>query len=318
MILKFAASIAIIVISAVLLLEILDRRDSAWKSFLYDEKGSKTRLKVATVAMECDTVPEKNRDIMVEIIHRILIDQPGVDLIVFGETILGWYKHPPNTEEYHRQIAEPIPGLTALKMAELARENKIHISFGITERDDDKIYNSQVLLNPNGEIAAVQRKNNPKDMPFQSGSKPITFASINGVKTGIVICYDIQSAATVEAIRNGRPDMIILSNADWSDEWDDNNFAAGYLARRFNSWVVSANRFGNEGDIHWDGHIEISNPLGDLRVEKKAGARYAFYDIGFDRSPSKLKNILRRTYMKISLAYFILKNMRTALGYIRN
>lgn len=193
MILKLAASIAIIIILAVLLLEIFDRRDSAWKSFLYDERRAQTRLKVVTVAMECDVVPEKNRENMVDIIHRILIDQPGVDLIIFGETILGWYKHPPNTEEYHLQIAEPIPGLTTLRMAELARENEIHISFGITERDDDRIFNSQVLLDTNGEIIAVQRKKNPKDMPFQSGSKPITFASINGIRTGIVICYGYHS-----------------------------------------------------------------------------------------------------------------------------
>ncbi len=310
--------ITVLIASIAVLLERSEKRGSMLKSFLYDEKDAEKRLKVTTVAMQCDLDPESNRRKMVQMINDIKDDHSDVELIVFGETILGWYKKPPETREYHEEIAETIPGITTEVISKLALQKEIYITFGIVERDGGKLYNSQVLVDPKGEIIAVQRKKNPKCESFQPGDRPVMFLDINGVKTGIVICFDIQSELTAKEISENEPHLIIISNADWGNNWDTRNFGVGYLARRFNSWIVSSNRFGDEGDIHWDGHIEISSPMGELRCLKKSEEQYAYYDLGFDLDQSQAKKTLRKAYMKMSLAYHTLKNLDIALKYVKN
>ncbi len=309
---------AILIISIAVVLEISEKKGSMLKTLLYNEKKAVKRLKVATVAMQCDVDPEKNRKKMVDIINDIKRSHRDIELIVFGETILGWYKKPPEIREYHEEIAETIPGMTTQLVSKSALQNEIYVSFGIVERDNDKLYNTQVLIDPKGEILAVQRKKNPKCASFQAGDRPITFVDIDGIKTGIVICFDIQSKMTARAISENEPDLLIISNADWSNEWDTRNFGVGYLARRFNSWIVSSNRFGDEGDIHWDGHIEISNPVGDICCLRKSGEQYAYYDIGFDPHQSQVKKTIRKAYLKISLVTHILKNLDIAIRYVKN
>ncbi|UCD58982.1 MAG: carbon-nitrogen hydrolase family protein, partial [Candidatus Hydrogenedentota bacterium] len=139
---------AILIISVVSFLEISEKKGSIFRRFLYNEKEADKRLKVATIAMQCDVDPEVNRRKMVGMIHHVKDAHPDVELIVFGETILGWYKKVPETRQYHEEIAEPIPGITTRLMSKSALENKIHISFGMVERDDGKLYNSQVLIDP--------------------------------------------------------------------------------------------------------------------------------------------------------------------------
>ena len=310
--------IASLFICLALFLEVSEKKGSMLKSFLYNEKEADKRLRIATVAMQCDIDPETNRRKMVEIIDDIKDEHSNVELIVFGETILGWYQKPPETGDYHEEIAETIPGITSRLISRLALENKIYVSFGIVEKDDGKLFNAQVLIDPKGEIIAVQRKRNPKCESFQPGDRPVMFVDINGVKTGIVICFDIQSELTAKEISENEPHLVIISNADWSNDWDTRNFGIGYLARRFNSWIVSSNRFGDEGEIHWDGHIEISSPMGDLCCLKKSEEQYAYYDVGFDLDQSQAKKTLRKAYMKMSLAYHTLKNLDIALKYVRN
>jgi (R)-amidase len=289
-----------------------------FKSFLYNPREASKRLRVATVAMECDVDPENNRKKIVNIVNDIINDYPDVELIVFGEAVLGWFRNQPETAEYHRRIAETIPGITTQLVSELALKHEIFITFGLVERDNDRIYNSQVLINPQGEIIAVHRKKNLRIESFHPGDTPITFVNIDGIKTGIVICSDIRSDLTTKEIFRNEPALIIFSNADWTNDWDKRNFAAGYFARRFDSWVVSSNRFGDEADVHWDGHIEISNPLGDLCVLAKSKEQYVYYDIGFDSDQSKTRKFMRKLYLKISLACHVLRNIDIAYGYLRN
>ena len=305
----------IIILSLILLF--ITGCGAKFKTYLYNEIESHKRLQVATTAMKCDINPENNRKKIVNIINEIKNDHPDIDLIIFGEAILGWFRNRPNTKEYHRKIAETIPGITTQLVSEISQKHKIFITFGLIERSNDRIYNSQVLINPKGEIIAVHRKKNLRIKSFSPGDRPITFVDISGIKTGIAICSDIRSDLTTDEIFRNNPALIILSVADWTNDWDKKNFAAGYFARRFDSWMITSNRFGDEADIHWDGHIEISNPVGDLCVLEKSKEQYVYYDIGFDFDQSKFRRFLRRQYLKISLAYHVLRNIGVAYRYVK-
>ena len=57
----------------------------------YDDSGAKKHLNVVTVALDCELERETNVSNMETMIDRIMTEKPGTELIVFGETITGWY-----------------------------------------------------------------------------------------------------------------------------------------------------------------------------------------------------------------------------------
>ena len=160
---------------------------------LYNISKATKKLNVATTAMICDENPDKNIQKMANLVEEIKQNHPDVELIVFGETIHGWFFNFKKTAEYHHEIAETVPGKTTDLMSELATQKKVYISFGINEKDKEHFFNSQVLINPSGKITAVHRKRAMRESFFTKGKKPVTVTQIKDIKTGIVICYDVQS-----------------------------------------------------------------------------------------------------------------------------
>ena len=111
-------------------------------------------LSIVTVAMTPDLDPQISRERMRKIIEATKRDHPDIRLILFGETILGWFYKNDETREYHESIAEAVPGPSTAFIAALAKRHDIYISFGLSERADDKLYNSQVLISPDGNVIA--------------------------------------------------------------------------------------------------------------------------------------------------------------------
>lgn len=99
-----------------------------------------------------------------EIVLASLADtQP--DLIVLPECTLTGYVYEENDLT---QFAEPIPGQTVATFAQLARQYRVNICFGMIERHEARVYDSGVLLNREGQVILVQRKVSEKP-PFQNG-----------------------------------------------------------------------------------------------------------------------------------------------------
>ncbi len=110
------------------------------------------------------------------------------DLVVLGETLtyVSAGKTPAET-------AEPIPGPTTNYFAALAKQHNLYIVAGIFERDAHKVYNSAVMLTPEGTIGGKYRKVTLPDGEALSGVVPGTdypvFQTRFG-KVGMMICYD--------------------------------------------------------------------------------------------------------------------------------
>jgi len=277
------------------------------RGWLYDESRIAKRLKVVSVSMRVDLDPRVNRLRMVDIVEAARQAHPDVELVLFGEAILGWYSRKGKTAVYHRSIAESIPGETTATISRLAKEYSIYISFGMSELREDLVYNSQVLIDPQGEIVAVHRKVNLQgSKSFQPGTVPVTLAQIKGVKTAIIICSDIQDRKVRSELAAQQPELILGSLANPSDR---NWFVNGMIAKMFDAWIVTANRYGAEDGFFFDGQMVVADPLGDLRLTAKDQAQFIFYDIGFsvDRSPAI--KVFRRAYVGLSLAVHFIKGL---------
>jgi len=297
----------------ILVLEMGERDNSFLKSWLY-ENHITHELLVATVAMTPDKDPAITREKITRLIRDMKKSNPEIDLIVFGEVILGWYRA--ETQEYHEEIAEEIPGMTTSLISRLAKQHDVHISFGMAERSENRIFNTQILINPTGEVKHVQRKKNLKSSFFSPGQEPISFVDIKGIKTGIVICYDMRWPETINSARDNNADLIVLSNADYIDEWDDIHFGYKYLAKQYGAWIVTANRYGNEFGTDWDGHIEILSPFGDLEVSGRSEEQYLVHNLRVNTKRSKGKKLIGELYSKLSAVYLIIKHPKIALSYL--
>jgi len=286
-----------------------------FKTYLYDEEQYEKKIKIAITAMRCDRDPENNRTKMVTTINTIMHEDPGVELVVFGEMILGWYI-PGANPGYHREISEPIPGETTQTLASLALKHNIYICFGLSEVDGEVIHNSQVLINPKGEIQAVHRKKNLKrgemDANYQPGQVMVTETEIKGIRTGIVICSDTASPDTIWELMHSKFELIIHSLAD--DDQDD--FVTRIQARAYDAWVVTANRFGKEVDKHWPGLITVTDPLGDIRHTGQGLEQTLVYELRFAAPGSGVKRVIRNIWVKTPLVFIILKNWKRARSYL--
>jgi hypothetical protein len=78
----------------------------------YDDSNATRLLNVAAVSFDVDLSPDVNRQKMVTFIDKIKTEMPDVRLILFPETILGYYYRPSKPFEYQKSIAESIPGIT--------------------------------------------------------------------------------------------------------------------------------------------------------------------------------------------------------------
>jgi predicted amidohydrolase len=225
-------------------------------------RKSPTILPVATVAMTPDLDPRVSRDRMRQIIEGTKQDHPDVRLILFGETILGWFYKKGETREYHESIAETAPGPSTDFIADLARAHDIYISFGFTEKADAKLYNTQVLISPQGEIIAKHRKFWIRNKIFTSGERQLTTVSIDGIRVAILICADIRSLWLRRQLRRERVDVVLASLAD-----DETNHRLFHLMGvLYDSWVLVANRYGEENSRMWHGLITITDPWARLQT----------------------------------------------------
>lgn len=236
-------------------------------------------LTIASVAMACDLDPAVNRARIAERVARICTDRPDVRLVHFGETILGWYFKKGETAAYHRRIAEPITGPSVERLAAVAREHGVYLSFGMTEKAGEAIHNSHVLLGPDGRVVAVHRKLCRKDPVFAPGERRITTAEIDGVRLALLICADVQDFQVLRAIRRTRADLVLGSLADYGTDLR----LARMIGCLLDTRAITANRVGQEGPRNWPGLIVDVDRSGRIRRHRMGGEDVLVETLAFRR-----------------------------------
>ena len=89
--------------------------------------------------------------------------------------------------------AEPIPGPSTEYFSQLARTNDLHIVAGLVERDGHLIYNTSVLVGPDGKLIGKYRKVTLPRAEIEAGVTPGTDYPVFDTKLGkvaMMICYD--------------------------------------------------------------------------------------------------------------------------------
>lgn len=114
--------------------------------------------------------------------------QKQADLVVLGETVptVALVKDPVLT-------AENIPGPTTEYFGQLAREHRLHIVLSLYERASHLVYNTAVLLGPDGALLGKYRKVSLPPGEVEKGVAPgrdyPVFDTAIG-RIGMMVCYD--------------------------------------------------------------------------------------------------------------------------------
>lgn len=151
---------------------------------------NESEIRIASVQME-PIVGEKDRNIA----HSLdLIGQAadnGARLIVLPELANSGYVF--ETREEAFELAEPIPGgPTCDAWAGIAANRNIWIVAGISERDGEKLYNSSVLMGPDGHVGTFRKVHlwNEENLFFEPGDLGFPVFRTPFGRVGMFICYD--------------------------------------------------------------------------------------------------------------------------------
>jgi len=194
-------------------------------------------------------------------------DQPEV--VVCPELFMSGY----NVGDSLTQLAEHCGGPFSDKVGELARSFGVAIVYGYPEREGMHIYNSAACIDCNGTVIANHRK---MLLPpgfeleyFQAGDR-LTLFELNGIRCGILICYDAEFPEAVRAVAEAGAQIVFVPTA-LSDSWG--SVALQMMpTRAFENgiWLLYANHAGIENEASYFGSSCIVAP--DGQDTSRAGA----------------------------------------------
>jgi len=188
----------------------------------------------------------------------------GVELIVFPEASDTGYSMP-----VIRQLAKPWTEGAVPALQEMAKEFSLTIVSGVSERDGDTIYNSQIFVDPSGKIVASYRKThlfvlapNDESTCYTPGDKFVSVKA-NGFNFGLSICYDLRFPEVTRALALQYGANVLLVSSAWPLPRAA-HLRALAIARAIEnqSYLVLANRTGVDAGVTCCGMSAIIDPSG--------------------------------------------------------
>jgi omega-amidase len=188
----------------------------------------------------------------------------GAELIVFPEASDTGYSMPVIREQAKPWTEGAVPALQ-----KIANELSLTIVAGVSERDGDTIFNSQVFIDPRGELIATYRKThlfvlapNDESTCYTPGDKfvSVPFAGFN---FGLSICYDLRFPEVSRALALEHDANVLLVSSAWPLPRVE-HLRALSVARAIEnqSYLVLANRTGVDAGVTCCGMSAIIDPSG--------------------------------------------------------
>ena len=173
-----------------------------------NQAQSVTRLRIASVSVVPGKWEKESNWKQIEKMVTEAALEGGADIVVTPEGALEGYVVNEVIEEKEKdkkskmrreflELAEPLDGPYIKKACRLADELNIYFILGFLEKYNKSLYNSAVLIDPDGDIIGKYSKThfwqgyevNPD--PYKAGDEYPVFETPFG-KAGILICYDRQ------------------------------------------------------------------------------------------------------------------------------
>lgn len=149
----------------------------------------------------------------------------------------------------------------------LCREKDFHIVTGFTEKAGDKLYNSALLISPEGLIHTYRKLHlfNTETEYFNPGDTPLVTHEISGARIGILVCYDWAFPETARSLALQGTDLI-CHPSNLVLPWGQQAMQVRCLENGI--YAVTANRIGSDdrprGSVTFTGRSQIAGPRGEI------------------------------------------------------
>jgi len=195
-----------------------------------------------------------------------LAKKSGAELIVFPEMVDTGYSMPV-IQKHARAGNEG----AAPELQKIAKENSIAIVAGISDRESESIFNSQLVVNAQGEIISKYRKTHlvtaaPLDerVCLSPGNEFVS-CEMEKFQVGLSICYDLRFPEMARTLVVERGANLIVNSSAWPVVRAE-HLRILALARAVENqcYLIIANRVGTDDGVTFCGSSVIVDPSGAI------------------------------------------------------
>jgi len=248
-------------------------------------------VNVSVIQMDCVL---GDIDANVEKIDKLVdfASEQGAKFIVFPELgTTGYF-----VGDMIDELAEPIPGPTTDRLGEIAQGANAYLLGGMIEKGQDgDLYNSLVMLSPEGEVVANYHKVHMFSVEreiFTSGDEGMVVDTEFG-RVGLTVCYDLVFPEYIRGlVLQGA--QLILNGTDWiTNQWQTKMGWSGEVTSHMAATralengihLAMANRVGLEEGWKSLGHSCVCSPSGHFlaRIEDGEGIVTSTVELGSEK-----------------------------------
>lgn len=230
---------------------------------------------------------------------KALLGGLQTDLVVLPELAATGYVFQSSDEV--AKVSETIPGGRTFKvLQDLAVSGDFSIVYGFAEKDDDRLFNSAALINPDGTWYLYRKTHlfyreklffQPGDTGFQ------VFPAKHGISVGLMICYDWQFPEAMRSLAI-KGAQIVCHPSNLVLPWCQQAMITRSLENRVFS--ITANRIGTEtnGDqsLWFSGQSQILATKGEILIrmdESDIGVRTCIIDptLASDKASTPMNHV---------------------------
>ncbi len=195
-----------------------------------------------------------------------IASQNDADLVIFPE----YYMSYANNKEELSKISEEIDGKYMQSLEKIAKSNDVNIITGINERDGDKIYDTSVYINSHSGFTTKYRKTHLYDAfgykesdMYSYGRGPFDIFTVNDIKIGMMICYDIRFPEVVRNYSLQGADLVVTISGWFAGPIKEEQWLNLVSVRALENTVffATSNLVGDK----FTGITSLADPIGIIR-----------------------------------------------------
>lgn len=217
------------------------------------------QLELAQISLEDGAIAHNLQRVLDVIARR----DAATDLIVFPETTLSGFLTRHNVAD----LAETIDGPSLTRVRDAAREARVGVAVGFSERYGSRFYNTTVLVDDKGEIAQRYRKTHlwASDVGVFTPGDRFEVCTFRGTTLGLLICYDIEFPETARAVASLGADLLVVTNGNMDPFGPVHRRAIQARAMENQMFAALVNRIGaGDENLVFPGESALIDPFGEV------------------------------------------------------
>jgi predicted amidohydrolase len=220
-------------------------------------------MKVAALQL---SVVENDPDATFEKARKAIRSCPDADLVMLPEI---WQTGFMSFDRYAGD-AQTLDGPLVTRLKALAQEMKVMLHTGsFVEKDGDRLFNTSMLLSPEGQVLAVYRKihlfgfQSKETQILTPGDTPVVVETPFG-NMGMATCFDLRFPELFRAMVDQGATMFLVCSA-----WPYPRLPAWIMLNRVRALenqchLICANSCGMNNGIQFAGHSMVVDPWGTI------------------------------------------------------